>query len=50
MSAQAALAYNLQRTVVYELPKGGPVIYVVLVVIAVALLVGLMMYRRRSAS
>jgi len=34
----------------YELPKGGSVIYVVLVVIFVALLVGLMMYRRRSAS
>ncbi len=49
MSGHAGLAYN-QRNRRYELPKGGSVIYVVLVVVFVALLVGLMMYRRRSAS
>jgi hypothetical protein len=32
------------------LPKGGSVVYVVLVVIFVALVAGLMMYRRRSVS
>jgi hypothetical protein len=40
----------VQTTIVHELPKGGSVVYAVLVVIFVVLLVGLFAFRRRSAS